>query len=193
MPHPVEHSTAVDEPAPHGPSAVGLRDAKLGGWYREDSGELFRGVPIGAGDVVVDVGCGAGVNSVFCARHGARVYAIDREPQVIREVRARLSVEGRGTQTALVSDANPLPLDDGIATRVICSGCARGIRSEARFAPWIAAMRATPSTSPFLALPARTIASVAGCISMRPPAIATRWVSSFAPTSTIGASRYFEN
>lgn len=121
MPHPVEHSTAADEPAPHGPSAVGLRDAKLGGWYREDSGELFRGVPIGAGDVVVDVGCGVGVNSVFCARHGARVYAVDREPQVIREVRARLSVEGRGTQTALVSDANPLPLDDGIATRVICT------------------------------------------------------------------------
>ncbi|KZC25017.1 methyltransferase [Rhodanobacter thiooxydans] len=125
MSHSVEHSPAVvaaaDETTPHGPSAVGLRDAKLGGWYREDSGELFRGMPIGAGDVVVDVGCGAGVNSVFCARHGALVYAIDREPQVIREVRARLSVEGRGTHTALVSDANPLPLEDGMATRVICT------------------------------------------------------------------------
>ena len=84
----VEHSTsaaaASGDAEPHGPSTVGLRDAKLGGWYREDSGELFRGMPIGGDDVVVDVGCGAGVNSVFCARHGARVYAIDREPQVIR-------------------------------------------------------------------------------------------------------------
>src|SRR3546814_9234093 len=97
MPHRAEPSTATapasNEPAPRGPSAVGLRDAKLGGWYREDTGELFRGMPIGAGDVVVDVGCGAGVNSVFCARHGAYVYAIDRAPQVIREVRARLSIE----------------------------------------------------------------------------------------------------
>ncbi|UJJ59402.1 class I SAM-dependent methyltransferase [Rhodanobacter denitrificans] len=121
----VEHSTSVaaasGDAEPHGPSTVGLHDAKLGGWYREDSGELFRGMPIGGDDVVVDVGCGAGVNSVFCARHGARVYAIDREPQVIREVRARLSVEGSGTHTALVSDANPLPLDEGMATRVICT------------------------------------------------------------------------
>lgn len=121
MSHPVEHSAAADESAPHGPSAVGLRDAKLAGWYDEDSGELFRGMPIGAGDVVVDVGCGAGVNSLFCARHGARVHAVDREPQVIRELRARLAAEARGEYVALVSDANPLPLDDGIATRVVCT------------------------------------------------------------------------
>ena len=124
---PVAAAPASGEPAssindePHGPSAVGLRDAKLGGWYREDSGELFRGVMIGADDVVVDVGCGAGVNSLFCARHGVRVYAVDREPQVIRQMRAQLSIEGNGTHTALVNDANPLPLDDGMATRVICT------------------------------------------------------------------------
>ena len=112
-------SSINDEP--HGPSAVGLRDAKLGGWYREDTGELFRGVPIGTADVVVDVGCGAGVNSLFCARHGAHVYAIDREPQVIRQMRAQLSIEGNGLHTTLVNDANPLPLDDGMATRVICT------------------------------------------------------------------------
>ncbi|MEO5830645.1 MAG: class I SAM-dependent methyltransferase [Rhodanobacter sp.] len=119
--HPATVDSAVDEPEPHGPSIVGLRDAKLGGWYREDTGELFRGVPIGADDVVVDVGCGAGVNSVFCARHGAQVHAVDREPQVIRELRARLSIEGNRTHAALVSAANPLPLDDGMATRVICT------------------------------------------------------------------------
>ncbi|MEO7065384.1 MAG: class I SAM-dependent methyltransferase [Rhodanobacter sp.] len=116
----VEPVFPIDE-EPHGPSAVGLRDAKLGGWYREDTGELFRGVTIGADDVVVDVGCGAGVNSLFCARHGARVYAVDREPHVIRQMRAQLSVEGDGLHTALVNDANPLPLDDGMATRVICT------------------------------------------------------------------------
>ncbi len=114
---PVPH--ADDEP--HGPSAVGLCDAKLGGWYREDTGELFRGMPIGPDDVVVDVGCGSGVNSLFCARHGAQVHAVDREPQLIRQLRASLSIEGSGKHTALVSDANPLPLDDGMATRVICT------------------------------------------------------------------------
>ena len=131
MSHRVDHSADVapasGEPLPHagdelrGPSVVGLRDARLGGWYVEDTDELFRGMTIGADDVVVDVGCGAGVNSIFCAHRAAHVYAVDREPQVIREVRARLGVEGNGTHTALVSDANPLPLDDGMATRVICT------------------------------------------------------------------------
>ncbi|RCS28785.1 class I SAM-dependent methyltransferase [Rhodanobacter denitrificans] len=106
---------------PRGASAVGLDDARLSGWYREDSGELFRGVPIGADDVVVDVGCGAGVNSMFCARHGARVVAIDREAQLVHEVRARLAATGTRAHTGLVSDANPLPLEDGMATRVICT------------------------------------------------------------------------
>ena len=72
MPHRAEDAVAAaaasGESPLHGPSAVGLHDAKLAGWYREDGGELFRGMPIGADDVVVDVGCGAGVNAVFCAR-----------------------------------------------------------------------------------------------------------------------------
>lgn len=131
MPQRVEHSVATaaasGEPDPHagddlhGPSAVGLQDAMRSGWYNEGSGELFRGVKISSDDVVVDVGCGAGVNSVFCARHGARVHAVDREPQLIRAMRARLAVEGDGAHTARVSDANPLPFEDGMATRVICT------------------------------------------------------------------------
>ena len=131
MSHDVEHPAVVASvssesvhpagDAARGPSVVGLRDAILGGWYGENTGELFRGMPIGADDVVVDVGCGAGFNSMFCARHGARVYAVDREPQIIRQMRAQLSVEGNARHLALVSDANPLPLDDGMATRVICT------------------------------------------------------------------------
>ena len=130
MSHRVEHPAAVPSEArphvddeAHGPSAVGLRDAKLGGWYREDIGELFRGVPIGVDDVVVDVGCGAGFNSLFCARRGAQIYAIDREPQVVRQMRAQLSVVGssKHCHSALLSDANPLPLESGLATRVICT------------------------------------------------------------------------
>ena len=60
------------------------------------------------------------------------------------------------------------------ATRVSGSGCASGISSAVRLAAWIAAMRATPSTSPLFADPARIASSVAGCIAMRPPARAIR-------------------
>ena len=62
MAHHVEHSADVASapresvpPAgdePRGPSVVRLRDAKLGGGYREETGELFRGMRIDANDVV---------------------------------------------------------------------------------------------------------------------------------------------
>lgn len=112
---------AAPDGGAHGPSEVGLRDARLAGWYREDSGELFRGMPIGADDVVVDVGCGVGFNSAFCARHGATVHAVDNNPQMLREARAQLCLERAAGHTTLLSDANPLPLEDGMATRVICT------------------------------------------------------------------------
>jgi hypothetical protein len=49
------------------------------------------------------------------------------------------------------------------------------------------AMRAMPSTSPFLAVPEAMSASVAGSISMRPLATAMRWVAGLAATSTMWA------
>src|SRR6516225_597032 len=57
-----------------------------------------------------------------------------------------------------------------------------------RLAAWMPAMRAAPSTSPFLALPLRTSASVFGAMITRPSATATRSVAAFAETSTMRAS-----
>src|SRR5215470_6427018 len=50
------------------------------------------------------------------------------------------------------------------------------------------AMRAAPSTSPFLALPASTRSSVDVAITTWPSATATRSVAAFAETSTMRAS-----
>jgi dolichyl-phosphate-mannose--protein O-mannosyl transferase len=51
----------------------------------------------------------------------------------------------------------------------------------------MAAMRAMPSTSPFLAVPLRMMASVSGFMRIEPVARAMRWVSALAPTSTMWA------
>lgn len=72
-------------------------------------------------------------------------------------------------------------------TRVMGSGWHSGIRSEVRLLAWMAAMRATPSTSPFLAVPPVISASVAGCMRIVPVATAMRWVSALADTSTMWA------
>ena len=57
------------------------------------------------------------------------------------------------------------------------AGGTAGPARTVRLAAWIAAMRATPSTSPFFALPPAMAASVAGCMRIVPVARATRRVS----------------
>src|SRR5436190_4051301 len=76
---------------------------------------------------------------------------------------------------------------NSIPTAVIGTGWHSGTSSEVRLAAWIAAMRATPSTSPFFEWPERTSAKVAGSMRIDPVATAIRCVSAFSPTSTIRA------
>jgi SAM-dependent methyltransferase len=102
-------------------SWLGLVDAGLSGWYLNDSDEVFRGVPISADDVVVDVGCGDGGAILFCAQRGAEVIAVDIDPGVIAGIAARLANSPARAHSTYVSDSNPLPMADGLATRVICS------------------------------------------------------------------------
>ena len=101
-------------------AALGLRDAALRGWFRNDTGELFRGFAVGPQDVVLDAGCGVGGNAAFCARMGARVILADIDPGCVaasRDLLARIN-----TRTdALVTDCDPLALCDGSATRIVCT------------------------------------------------------------------------
>jgi ubiquinone/menaquinone biosynthesis C-methylase UbiE len=101
---------------------VGLQDAVLSGWFRNETDEIFRGIPIRPEDSVVDVGCGDGGNLLFCARRGAQVTAIDIDPSVIAGIQAKLADTcAAGRYATHVSDANPLPLPDATATRVLCT------------------------------------------------------------------------
>src|SRR5436190_6872896 len=75
-----------------------------------------------------------------------------------------------------------------MVTELIGTGWHKGMSSEVFLAAWIAAMRATPRTSPFFEVPERTRASVVAFMRITPAAVATRCVSDFAPTSTIFAA-----
>jgi hypothetical protein len=61
---------------------LGRRDARLGGWYREDSGTLFPGFRIGTEDTVFEGGSDDPAAAAFCIRQGARLLAFD--PAAIR-------------------------------------------------------------------------------------------------------------
>src|SRR5712671_2046579 len=68
------------------------------------------------------------------------------------------------------------------------SGWQSGMSSCVFLPAMMPAMRAAPSTSPFLASPLSTRSSVEAVITTRPSAIATRSVAAFADTSTMRAS-----
>ncbi|HEY7157439.1 MAG TPA: methyltransferase domain-containing protein [Gemmataceae bacterium] len=99
---------------------IAEREGELCGQFNLETRELLAGYPIGEADTVVDVGCGEGASSEFAARCGAAVYAVDIDPQALAAVERRMRRwKSARPVRMLLSDANPLPLPDGIATRVV--------------------------------------------------------------------------
>jgi 2-polyprenyl-3-methyl-5-hydroxy-6-metoxy-1,4-benzoquinol methylase len=101
--------------------SIGLYDAALSGWFNTESGEVYRGVPIGPDDVVVDVGCGEGGALGFCADLGAHVIGIDHDEESLERVRHKLAMTSARKKECFASKAETLPLADGTATRVLCT------------------------------------------------------------------------
>jgi SAM-dependent methyltransferase len=103
------------------PGALGLKDAILSGWYDRDAGELVPGFAVGSADTVLDVGCGDGGTLTFCAELGAGLILADIDPEKVAQARAWLSGNQAAILSSHVTDANPLPLADRTASRVICT------------------------------------------------------------------------
>lgn len=97
----------------------GLVDAVRSGWYQNNTDELFKGFRIEAADVVLDVGCGAGGATLFCANRGAHVVFTDTVDEKIRQVSERIKDTPARKIEGVVSDSCPLPLPDAYATKVI--------------------------------------------------------------------------
>src|SRR5882757_10102163 len=100
---------------------VGFRDKIADGMFNRDTGELRPGFRVTGKDVVIDVGCGGGMDSMFCAEQGAHVIYVDSNPNEVAVLGTRLAGTRARELTPIVSDANPLPLPAGTATRVIAS------------------------------------------------------------------------
>lgn len=111
----------------------GLVDAVQSGWYQSDSNELFKGFPISASDSVLDVGCGAGGATLFCANRGARVVFTDVVAEKIDALRARVAHTPARQAEGFVSDSLPLPVADASMSRVISMEVLEHVEDPAAF------------------------------------------------------------
>ncbi|MGQ9427458.1 class I SAM-dependent methyltransferase [Gilvimarinus sp. F26214L] len=96
-----------------------LKDADLTGWCRPETGELLEGFPIRRTDNVLDIGCGGGAYSLFCAQQGAFVTCADIEATALEGIRERFESAGIDRYRTLETDANPLELDDSSQDKVV--------------------------------------------------------------------------
>jgi SAM-dependent methyltransferase len=98
-----------------------LLDDQLAGWFQSRTGHLVDGFQITAEDVVIDVGCGDGAAATaFIAAQGADVIATDVDPAVLEITKRKLQKSHARRYQTIVSDSDPLPIEDGRATRVVC-------------------------------------------------------------------------
>ena len=92
----------------------------MSGIFLSDIGQVYEGFSIGPDDVVVDVGCGDGSLSLFAANQKAKVIATDVCPNSVELTRAKLKKSPAREFEVHVSDSLPLPLEDNVATKIIC-------------------------------------------------------------------------
>tara|TARA_R110002110_G_scaffold415765_2_gene655174 strand:- start:21585 stop:22367 length:783 start_codon:yes stop_codon:yes gene_type:complete len=114
-------------------TAVGLQDRVLEGWFNGKTSELAPGVFIRASDTVIDVGCGDGGFIGFCARQGAEVIFVDRDAEKVAATEARVKPSGAHAYRAIVSDCDPIPLEDGTGDLVICTEVLEHVADPAQF------------------------------------------------------------
>jgi SAM-dependent methyltransferase len=81
--------------------------------------------PLGAGAVVLDIGCGAGMDLLLAARSvgpGGRAIGVDMTEAMVERARASARAAGLDNVEVRLGDALALPLDDASVDVVISNG-----------------------------------------------------------------------
>jgi arsenite methyltransferase len=85
----------------------------------------LRYAAIEPGETVLDVGCGAGIDSILAARQtgpAGRVLALDFLPEMLERTAAAAAEAGLENVEPLEGDMEAIPLPDGTVNHVISNG-----------------------------------------------------------------------
>lgn len=92
----------------------------------------FPGFEIDANDLVVDVGCGDGLVCGYAARMGADVIGIEVDPIWLERVDAAMRGLPARSWRAILSDCDPIPLPDAVASVVVSTEVLEHVADPAR-------------------------------------------------------------
>ncbi|WP_279247343.1 methyltransferase domain-containing protein [Candidatus Litorirhabdus singularis] len=97
------------------------QDSQYSGWHNNTMQELVQGFRLEAGDTVVDVGCGEGGNSAFCAMWAEEVIYCDLSEESLSIAQTNMRQFTRCKHRGFVANAEALDLESSIASKVICT------------------------------------------------------------------------
>lgn len=98
---------------------VGLRDAALSGWFNNEEGLLLEGFDVNKEDILLDIGCGEGGRTMFCAKNGPHIVISDIDTEKVAALKLALDESPARRVEAYVSDSLPLPIADEYVTRIM--------------------------------------------------------------------------
>ena len=81
---------------------MAVRDMSEAGWVNQERAELYPHFPIGKDDIVLDVGCGNGGKTLFCARQGAHIIFVDVDEAAVAGAHRVLAQGGAASLTPIV-------------------------------------------------------------------------------------------
>jgi 16S rRNA (guanine1207-N2)-methyltransferase len=95
-----------------GISSILISQPGVFAWDRLDAGTeaLIQAMEIGAGETVLDLGCGTGLLALTAVRQGARVTAVDADVRAVESARQTLAANGV-TAEFIISDCAQAVMD----------------------------------------------------------------------------------
>lgn len=130
------YSSAAEQPESPHPFPVGREFAKSLGYSSEclnqipsASVEAFAGVSnvpsfaeVPSNGLVLDLGCGAGLDSLLLSRRSGRVIGVDFSFAMLERARRAATESGAGNLLFCQADAEHLPLGDGVIDAAVVNG-----------------------------------------------------------------------